>query len=111
MRHRGRSRHRLFVCSSAARDPVPQMLPSAADRDDVTWVLSAALNFVIAVCYFAISGLIVRGLVRAGEWRTNRLGLATAGIFYTCAVHHGLHTFHMVEPALGFSSSSGLASR
>ena len=77
----------------------------------MTWVLSAALNFVIAVCYFAISGLIVRGLVRAGEWRTNRLGLATAGIFYTCAVHHGLHTFHMVEPALGFSSPSGLAMR
>ena len=77
----------------------------------MTWVLSAALNFVIAVCYFAISGLIIRGLVRAGEWRTNRLGLATAGIFYTCAVHHGLHTFHMVEPALGFSSPSGLAMR
>ena len=77
----------------------------------MTWVLSAALNFVIAVSYLAISGLIVRGLVRAGELRTNRLGLATAGIFYTCAVHHGLHTLHMVEPSLGFSSPSGLAMR
>ena len=46
----------------------------------MAWVLSAALNFVIAICYFAISGLIIRGLVRAGELRTNRLGLATAGI-------------------------------
>ena len=77
----------------------------------MTWVLSAALNLVIAICYVMISALIVRGLVRAGELRTNRLGLATAGIFYTCAVHHGLHTLHMVEPALGFSSPSGLAMR
>jgi diguanylate cyclase (GGDEF)-like protein/PAS domain S-box-containing protein len=82
-----------------------------ADRHDVTWVLSAALNLVIAACYFVISGLILRGLVRAGEWRTNRLGLATAGIFYTCGMHHGLHTLHMVEPTLGFSSPSGLAMR
>src|SRR5688572_13183005 len=27
----------------------------------MTWVLSAALNLVIAVCYFGISGLILRG--------------------------------------------------
>ena len=77
----------------------------------MTWVLSAALNLVIAVCYFGISGLILRGLIRAGEWRTNRLGLATAGIFYTCAVHHGLHTLHMVEPTLGIDSPTGLAMR
>jgi hypothetical protein len=77
----------------------------------MTWVLSAGLNLVIAVCYFCISGLIARGLVRAGEWRTNRLGVATAGIFYTCAVHHGLHTLHMLEPTLGFHSPTGLAMR
>lgn len=77
----------------------------------MTWVLSAALNLVIAVCYFGISGLIFRGLIRAGEWRTNRLGLATAGIFYTCAVHHGLHTLHMLEPTLGIDSPTGLAMR
>jgi diguanylate cyclase (GGDEF)-like protein/PAS domain S-box-containing protein len=77
----------------------------------MAWLLSAALNFVIAICYFAISGLIVRGLVRAGEWRTNRLGLATAGIFFTCAAHHGLHTLHMVEPSLGFATPTGLAMR
>jgi diguanylate cyclase (GGDEF)-like protein/PAS domain S-box-containing protein len=77
----------------------------------VTWVLSAALNFIIAICYFCIAGLIARGLVRAGEWRTNRLGLATAGIFYTCAVHHGLHTLHMLEPTFGFDSPAGLAMR
>ncbi len=74
-------------------------------------MVSAGLNLVIAVGYFAISGLILRGLVRAGEWRTNRLGLATAGIFYTCAVHHGLHTLHMLEPAFGIDSPSGLAMR
>lgn len=74
-------------------------------------MLAAALNLVIAVCYFCISGLIARGLVRAGEWRTNRLGLATAGIFYTCAVHHGLHTLHMLEPTFGIDSPAGLAMR
>ena len=77
----------------------------------MTWVLSAALNLVIAVCDFGIAGLILRGLIRAGEWRTNRLGLATAGIFYTCAVHHGLHTLHMLEPTFGLDSPTGLAMR
>ncbi|HYH49161.1 MAG TPA: sensor domain-containing diguanylate cyclase [Acidimicrobiia bacterium] len=75
------------------------------------WVTSALLNLMIAVCYFCISGLIMRGLIQAGEWRTNRLGLATAGIFYTCAVHHGLHTLHMFEPTLGLDSPAGLAMR
>lgn len=77
----------------------------------MTWVASAVLNLVIAVCYLCICGLIMRGLIRAGEWRTNRLGVATAGIFYTCAVHHGLHTLHMLEPTFGIDSRAGLAMR
>jgi diguanylate cyclase (GGDEF)-like protein/PAS domain S-box-containing protein len=77
----------------------------------VTWVLSATLNLVIALCYGIISVLILRGLIEAREWRTNRLGLATAGIFYTCAVHHGMHTLHMLEPTFGIASPTGLAMR
>jgi hypothetical protein len=72
------------------------------------WQLTAVLNGVIAVCYLLISGTIARGLVRTGQLRTNRLGLATALIFMTCALHHGSHTVHLLGPSLGFGRVEGL---
>ena len=40
-------------------------------------------------------------LARSQQLRTNPLGAATAAIFFTCAVHHGAHSVHMLLPALG----------
>ncbi|MDX6272862.1 MAG: hypothetical protein QOJ92_72 [Frankiales bacterium] len=75
------------------------------------WQVTAAMNSVIALCYLGISTTIWRGLRRTGQVRTNPLGLATAAIFLTCAVHHGSHSVHMLLPYLGLEKHEGLAMR
>ncbi|SNQ51201.1 PAS domain S-box [Frankia canadensis] len=62
------------------------------------WQISAAANAVIMAAYTAISVAIGRALWRSGQWRKNRLGLATTAIFFTCGVHHGWHTVHLLLP-------------
>jgi signal transduction histidine kinase len=75
------------------------------------WRVGAFANFVTMLAYFAICAAILVPLVRENQLRANRLGTATALIFFTCAVHHGGHTVHMMLPAFGISSDSGLAMR
>ena len=75
------------------------------------WTLGAVENAVVMVVYFAIAGAILLPLVRSRQLRSNALGAATAAIFFTCAVHHGAHTVHMLLPYLGVGSEQGLAMR
>src|SRR6187397_259087 len=65
------------------------------------WQLTALANAVILVAYLAISFAIARGLWRTRQWRNNPLGLATAAIFFSCAIHHGAHTVHLLLPYFG----------
>src|ERR1700760_3624860 len=74
------------------------------------WIIGAIANAVIAGCYFAISGLILKGLLQTGQLRSNRLASATSLIFFTCAVHHGSHTVHMLLP-LVVHDGHGIAMR
>ena len=53
------------------------------------WALAG--NVVIALAYAAICMAILVPVVRAGQLRTNRLAVATAAIFFSCAVGHALH--------------------
>jgi two-component system cell cycle sensor histidine kinase/response regulator CckA len=48
-------------------------------------------NLVIMVAYAAIVVAIVVPVHRAGQLRSNKLAVATALIFFSCAVGHGLH--------------------
>nr|WP_099343727.1 MULTISPECIES: PAS domain-containing sensor histidine kinase [unclassified Actinoplanes] len=48
-------------------------------------------NLVIMVAYAAITVAIVVPVRRAGQLRSNKLATATALIFFSCAVGHGLH--------------------
>ncbi len=59
------------------------------------WQAVVGLNAIIAVCYLMITSLIVIGLVRTRQLRTNALALATASIFATCAAHHAHHAAHV----------------
>ena len=63
--------------------------------------VSAAADLVVSLAYLAISLTILRPLVRTGQVRSNKLGTATALIFFTCSVGHGLHVVHAALPALG----------
>ncbi len=75
------------------------------------WEFAALGNAIIALCYFAICGTIIRGLIVTRQVRTNPLAVATAAIFFTCAIHHGAHSVHMVLPSFGVDREHGLAFR
>ncbi|HEX8002944.1 MAG TPA: hypothetical protein VF519_09655 [Mycobacteriales bacterium] len=75
------------------------------------WQLTALANGVILLAYSLISATILRALIRQKQIRSNPLGVATAAIFFTCAVHHGAHAVHMVAPAFGLEEATGLAMR
>jgi PAS domain S-box-containing protein len=48
-------------------------------------------NAIIALCYYTIAVLVGLQLLRARQRGPNPLGLATAGIFFTCALGHSMH--------------------
>ena len=75
------------------------------------WIVAAVGNGVILAAYLAISLTIARGLTKSGQWSSNPLGVATAAIFFTCAVHHGSHPFHMLLPYVGLEEHTGLPMR
>lgn len=75
------------------------------------WELAVALNGVIALCYVVIAGLITFGLITTRQVSTNPLALATATIFYTCALHHGHHAAHLLAASSGRSSADLAAVR
>jgi hypothetical protein len=70
-----------------------------------------AENLVIAAAYFGISYIIMSGLAKTGQLRSNKLGLATGLIFFTCGVHHGAHSVHMLLPVIGIDKVHGTLMR
>jgi signal transduction histidine kinase len=77
----------------------------------MTWQIGLVANTVIMAAYLAISVSIVLPLARSGQLRINPLGGATAAIFFSCAVHHGAHSVHMLLPSFGLDDTQGLAMR
>ena len=67
-----------------------------------SWQVGLVCNAVIMIAYLGISLAIVVPLTRSHQLRSNPLGAATAAIFLTCAVHHGVHSVHILLPSLGF---------
>ncbi|MBY4214444.1 EAL domain-containing protein [Rhodococcus fascians] len=59
------------------------------------WLWVVILNGITAAAYLGIVLFIVRGLLRTGQFRNNRLAVATAAIFTTCAAHHLIHAWHL----------------
>lgn len=76
-----------------------------------SWSVGLVCNAVIMLAYLLIALAIVVPLSRSHQLRTNPLGAATAAIFFTCAVHHGSHSIHMLLPALGVHDPQGVAMR
>jgi hypothetical protein len=77
----------------------------------MSWELGLIANGVIAIAYLAIASAIMGPLLETKQLRSNPLGVATAAIFYTCAVHHGSHALHLLGPTLGFEVHEGEALR
>ncbi|GAA3388780.1 PAS domain S-box protein [Cryptosporangium minutisporangium] len=66
-------------------------------------------NLVIMVSYAAIMVAILVPLARAGQLRSNKLAMATALIFFSCAIGHGLHAVMSYEMILHAASMGGTA--
>ena len=75
------------------------------------WHVGAVANLVILAAYIAVAYSILRNLIPDRRWRGNPLAVATAAVFFTGAVHHGLHPLNQFLPALGTGSDQGLAMR
>lgn len=75
------------------------------------WHVGAAANLVILAAYLGIAYSIIRHLLPEQRWRSNPLAVATAAIFFTCAVHHGSHPVHQLLPYIGLEEHVGLAMR
>jgi signal transduction histidine kinase len=75
------------------------------------WVFGALANVVLALSYLGIAFHILRGIIRAGQWRANPLALATGCIFFTCGIGHGLHFVHMALPSFGLEQETGAIAR
>ncbi|MEA2154203.1 MAG: hypothetical protein QOE11_343 [Solirubrobacteraceae bacterium] len=72
----------------------------------MAWRIDLVTNAVIAVAYFGIFAVIFKGLRRSGQLHSNRLGLATAAIFFSCGMGHLLHVDHLVAPSFGWALAS-----
>ena len=56
------------------------------------------VSTTVGVAYLAIFLTIVRRVLLHGDqWRTNPLATATACIFFSCGIGHGLHAVHLLE--------------
>ncbi|HET6152660.1 MAG TPA: hypothetical protein VFE15_06870 [Marmoricola sp.] len=75
------------------------------------WKVGMVCNAIIMMAYLLITLAIVVPLARSHQLRANPLGAATGAIFFTCSVHHGAHSLHMLLPALGVHDPQGLAMR
>jgi diguanylate cyclase (GGDEF)-like protein/putative nucleotidyltransferase with HDIG domain len=60
------------------------------------WQIGVAANLIVSVAYIAISWSVLGPLLRERARGLNLLGLTTAGIFLSCAVHHSGHALAVV---------------
>ncbi|GAA4955351.1 hybrid sensor histidine kinase/response regulator [Actinoplanes utahensis] len=63
-------------------------------------------NLIIMVAYAAILVAITVPLVRAGQVRSNKLAAATALIFFSCSVGHGLHAWMIYQDLMRATSGT-----
>jgi len=75
------------------------------------WQVGLVSDALMGLVYLLIALAIVVPRARGHQLRTNPLGVATAAIFFTCAVHHGAHAVHLLLPSLGVDTTGGLALR
>lgn len=61
-----------------------------------SWQLGILANGVIGVAYAGIAWIVLRGVHRNRGGRTDRLAVATGGIFASCSAGHLAHFDHLV---------------
>lgn len=62
------------------------------------WMVTAGANAIMIVVYAIIAVLMIRGLTEGRQWRSNPVAVATAAVFASCTLGHGLHLAHVLPP-------------
>jgi signal transduction histidine kinase len=75
------------------------------------WELGAVANGVLFLAYIFITVSILVPLIASEQLRSNKLGAATAAIFFSCGIGHFFHFFHLIAPAIGLETQVGNAAR
>jgi signal transduction histidine kinase len=76
-----------------------------------SWIVGLAANAVITLAYLSVAAFIVVPLVRSRQLGRHKLGAATAAVFSTCALHHGVHAVDLLLPSVGVDVARGHAVR
>lgn len=72
------------------------------------WMATAGANAVLVVVYGAITVEMINAIVRGRQLLTNPLLTATAAIFVTCTLTHGVHLEHAILAGGGIWGAEGL---
>ncbi|HZQ78294.1 MAG TPA: hypothetical protein VFE55_13250 [Acidimicrobiia bacterium] len=75
------------------------------------WLIAGTANFALLVGYSAIFLAMTVPFIRSRQLFANRLGLATALVFLSCALHHGFHAARILWPHLAAGVRVGGALR
>lgn len=75
------------------------------------WMAAAGANAVMVVLYAAIAAMIIHGLQAGKQWRTNPVAVATAAVFVSCTIGHGLHLAHVLPPLSTLEPAEAAAAR
>lgn len=73
------------------------------------WMVTAAANAVMVLVYALISIEMIVAIVRGRQLRSNPLLTATAAIFVSCTLGHGIHLEHATLAAWGAWGDEGIA--
>ncbi|MHB8584794.1 MAG: hypothetical protein ACYDDF_03015 [Thermoplasmatota archaeon] len=65
------------------------------------WMLTAGANAIMVVIYGLVSIEMIAAIINGNQLRSNPLLTATAAVFVTCTLGHGLHLEHTLVAASG----------
>lgn len=75
------------------------------------WTIGVVTSAVLLCAYALVAIVIAVPLLKSGQFRSNLLGTATAGIFTSCALHHACLLFFLLSPTFGVHVVRGEAMR
>lgn len=75
------------------------------------WMLAAGANAFMVLIYAWIATIMIRGIQDGHQWRSNPIAVATAGVFVSCTIGHGLHLAHVLPPLSLLQPAEAAAAR
>lgn len=75
------------------------------------WMVTAGANAFMVLIYAGIAIIMIHGIHQGHQWRTNPIAVATAAVFVSCTIGHGLHLLHVIPPLSTLQPAEAEAAR